>query len=528
MPKTSDHLVVRLQIENDNITEASIQAQAEHPAYQAEENTANATNDPVLGRYSRLETRALEFFEKTRQAPRKLKWSALDNNKFEELLANLGRPNDGMMVFLESYDREQLLKKQEITLMQVLQVSTKMDDLLSLLHSQESANAQYRQHLRSLEPPALSQTPNRFSCGRYSSQPVWVEWRYYEPHLGEGDDEEDDEDNEGSHEPPAFVHSRIARMAYLLRGKDKPREFYVPNYIDYVLDTKECRLGHVYKPITPVIEPMQPPVSLLDLLSLEKKKAFLDNPHSNGTAAGLLHLVPARHAMVAQGSVQPECCIRGIGGLHEWSKPTAIDETTERSMGNLWHGVYRHPDAQFDFPREGRRGFRKLYDIYSLGVVLYEIGVWRPVHALLGIDTDRFKPEFRFKASSVKTARSRLLAQESLDELEAQTGLLYAACVKSCLSGDFTAEDNGSREYGIESRTMSTADLSGTAAVRSECSTQTFELTAHNGKANWPPCFSTDGQDAGFDPSDGKAPIIIVNFNRMRRFCYSAKEASPG
>ncbi|KAK7962778.1 uncharacterized protein PG986_003603 [Apiospora aurea] len=559
MPKTSGHLLVRLQMEKDkligwamlagiseeetqlkpsmrfnrhtmvdtlkeiqtllldlarlrrqyklelNIAEGSTQAEAEQPVNQTGGNAANATDDPVLDRYSRLEKRALEFFEKTRQVPRKLKWSALDNDKFEELLANLGKLNDGMMVFLEPYDREQLLKRQEITLMQVLQVSTKVDDLLGLLHSQEAANADNRhrrQHMFSdnsrqtyaerferltrfralnlniehggarqtssisprseynsrisrdgleLEDPVQSQTLEQFSSGRYQGQSVWVEWRYYEPHVEQCDDE-DDEDIQDSREPPPFVHSRIARMADLLRGKDKPPEFCVPDCVGYVLDTQGCRLGLVYKPITPALGFIQPPVSLLDLFS-ERKKPSLTTRIQMGrllaSSIWYLHATQWLHKGLRSQNVVFETPVDFKSGLNsgtprlvlcgfDYSRPAAIDETTESPVGNLWHELYRHPNAQFDFP------VKAAGDSASW--------MWRPVHALLGIDTESSDPGSRLKASMVKTVRSRLLAQDSLEELEAQTGSLYAGCVKSCLSGDFTEEDNGSGEYGNESR----------------------------------------------------------------------------
>ncbi|KAK7915043.1 hypothetical protein PG985_012746 [Apiospora marii] len=408
-----------------SIAEGSSKTGIEPPSSQTSGNT------PVPDRYARLEKRALVFFEKTRKVPRRLRWSALDNDKFEELLANLGRLNDGMISFLESYDREKLLKKQEITLMQVLQVSTKVDDLLALLNSQEMVNAQFRHHLRSLsldsgqkyaerferltrfrtlnlavelgntdhkslspliEDTRLSlegleletlkeaHTPEQFSCGLYEGQSVWVEWRYYEPQV-EDRDEEDEEGMEDSREPPALAHRRIAQMAKLLRAEDKPPEFRVPDCVGYVLDANECRLGLIYKPINVSAQTTQQLVSLLSLLSEMKKPSLTARIQIGRLLASsiwYLHAMQWLHKglrsqkIVFEGPVEfrnaqnaepPRLFLCGF----DYSRPAATDETTERPTGNPWHDLYRHPNTQFDFPREGRRGFRKLYDVYSLG-----------------------------------------------------------------------------------------------------------------------------------------------------------------
>lgn len=565
MPNTSGHLLVRLQMEKDKLIGWAILAGiseeeetqlkptmrfnrhtiidtlkeiqtllldvarlkriynlefsiAEGPSKTDTEPPSSHTSasTPVLDRYARLEKRALDFFDKTRKVPRRLRWSALDNDKFEELLANLGRLNDGMMVFLESYDREKLFKMQEITLMQVLQVSTKMDDLLALLNSQESVNAQFRHQLQTLSQDSRqkyterfeqltrfralnlaielgdmdhkplspqnedvrlsmeglglemlteSHTPEQFSCGRYQGQSVWVEWRYYEPHL-EDHDEEDEEDMEESHEPPAFVHRRIAQMARLLRAKDKPPEFCVPDCVGYVLNVNKYRLGLIYKPINALSQTVHRPVALLDLLSETKKPSLTTRVQMGRLLASsiwYLHATQWLHKGLRSQNVvferpadsntlqKAELLPFVLCGF-DYSRPAAIDETTERPVGNPWHELYRHPKTQFDFPREGRRGFRKLYDIYSLGVVLYEIGMWRPVHILLGIEPVASAQGPRIRTSVVKAVRSQLLAQEHLDELQAQTGSVYAACVRSCLSGDFTAEDDGLRESNNENR----------------------------------------------------------------------------
>lgn len=125
-----------------------------------------------------------------------------------------------------------------------------------------------------------------------------------------------------------------------------------------------------------------------------------------------------------------------------YSRPSNPYERTRKRVPptdtNQYHDLYRHPSTQFDMPRDGRSGFKKLYDIYSLGVVLYEIGMWRPAHNILGIHTDRSGGGgLRIRPADVRDAQTRLLSQGSLMTLAAEVGDVYMAAVASCLSGDF-------------------------------------------------------------------------------------------
>lgn len=375
-----------------SVVEGPSKTEVEPPSSQTSANT------PAPDRYARLEKRALEFFEKTRKVPRRLRWSALDNDKFEELLTNLGRLNDGMISFLESYDRDQLLKKQEITLMQVLQLSTKMDDLLALLNSQESVNAQLRNHLRSqsqdhrqkyeerferltrfrtlnlaielgntdhnsistktkdtrlslegleLELPAEAHTPEQFSCGRYQDQSVWVEWRYYEPHVEIGD-EEDKEDTPDSREPPAFVHRRIAQMARLLRAEDKPPEFCVPDFVGYVLDVNDCRLGLVYKPVNTPSQTLQQPVSLLSLLTEIKKPSLTTRIHISQLLASsiwYLHATQWLHKGLRSQNIVFEAPVdfRNAQKAEDDGSKESAKET--RFVADFWEGVLQELES---------------------------------------------------------------------------------------------------------------------------------------------------------------------------------------
>ena len=105
-------------------------------------------------------------------------------------------------------------------------------------------------------------------------------------------------------------------------------------------------------------------------------------------------------------------------------------DTSERmhSEGQLndWdsYGIYLHPGLS-----EGRgRRYRRSDDIYSLGMILFEIAFWEPVDAF-GKSAGRN----RIKADITRAKRDILKAARA--ELDAEVGPVYQQVVLSCLEG---------------------------------------------------------------------------------------------
>ncbi|KID86869.1 hypothetical protein MGU_05998 [Metarhizium guizhouense ARSEF 977] len=108
-----------------------------------------------------------------------------------------------------------------------------------------------------------------------------------------------------------------------------------------------------------------------------------------------------------------------------------LDETTERPLENPWFDLYRHPETQFNVPREGRNGFQKSYNVYSLGVVLYEFAVWKPIHIVLGLDRKQ-----RPRAAAAKGVKTQLLSHKGISTLKSEAGDVFAGIVKFCPSAE--------------------------------------------------------------------------------------------
>ena len=74
----------------------------------------------------------------------------------------------------------------------------------------------------------------------------------------------------------------------------------------------------------------------------------------------------------------------------ELSRPSIIDQMTEKPGFDLSKDIYRHPNTQSS-QMDGN--YRKSYDIYSLSVVIIEIALWKRVEDIVGLeDLSKAKP----------------------------------------------------------------------------------------------------------------------------------------
>jgi hypothetical protein len=103
---------------------------------------------------------------------------------------------------------------------------------------------------------------------------------------------------------------------------------------------------------------------------------------------------------------------------------------TEIAGDNIMHNLYRHPLVH-STNTSGRARFRKSFDIYSLGVLLEEIGHWSAVEEILGIN-----PKVAWgRPSIVSRVREKLLTEEMREELSGNMGHIYEKATRRCIAG---------------------------------------------------------------------------------------------
>lgn len=222
----------------------------------------------------------------------------------------------------------------------------------------------------------------------------------------------------------------MAKLATLLRDKEKPEQFHTPHCLGYLHEAARFRFGLVFQGAGNF-----PPPRLLDMIASSSRPrpsltTRLQIARAVATSVWYLHASNWLHKGLRSENIvfpfKPPASPYLTG--FEFSRPAKVTERPE----NRYHDLYRHPLTQFEFPKEGRDGFKKLYDIYSLGVILYEIGLWKPVHAILQIDITA-----GLGLAEIEDTQKRLLSEECLMSLAADAGDTYMATVASCLSGDF-------------------------------------------------------------------------------------------
>ncbi|KAF6835029.1 hypothetical protein CPLU01_04507 [Colletotrichum plurivorum] len=231
---------------------------------------------------------------------------------------------------------------------------------------------------------------------------------------------------------------RIFNIAQLLNSDTKPDELLTLKCLGFFDDSERSAYGFVFQ-----IPPGSPYPSLRTdgKYPIASLKSLLDTPSPN-TLPTLEDRYHAAYSLALSLSI-----LHGVSWLHksirsqnilfvvppdgrpiwsrpylvgfEFSRPDAIDESSEKPEQSARFNVDRHPLAQ-GTPGEG---YRKVFDIYSLGVLLTEIAMWRPVWKLYkdGVDPAAFR---------------QLLVQKAADWTSHLMGVDYHNVTMHCLGGD--------------------------------------------------------------------------------------------
>ncbi|OTA95991.1 hypothetical protein M434DRAFT_393285 [Hypoxylon sp. CO27-5] len=435
-----------------------------------------------------LRQACLQFADKCLECPMRLRWATFDATKFEQLLARFSDLNNLMHSNLEFAQRCQYIQVQEDMYIRVLQSCHKLDQVIELIQSLRlptdhipggsswgsndntfsalgglarfmalnmTVGEEAFSHDKDTVARMALEAPSRESvelavlelntqakenekdiqraAGTYNSTAVWVEWKYY--------------DNFNATLTLDYVKDRIARLAVLLHKKsEKPQELRLPAALGYVHDPSSRRFGLVFESLA--LTRVSLPQSLYARLQTSMKPSLtmrLAMAQRLVVSLAYLHATKWLHKGLRSDNIlfltpsasdwQPFC----LSGF-DYSRPGG--EMTELPTNDRKHDLYRHPDVQFDVPRDGEYGYKEMHDIYSLGVVLMEIGLWQPIHQFLGVSLNQLIPR-----PTIRGIRKSLLKAESLAILQSEAGERFSEVVRLCLAVGLSLNELGS--FGV-------------------------------------------------------------------------------
>jgi Prion-inhibition and propagation len=243
------------------------------------------------------------------------------------------------------------------------------------------------------------------------------------------------------------VQSRIESLVRLLHPSSKPKTFRTLDCIGYVEDNSSARFGLVFQyphkfdehgssaPVTlyQVLRPKGGSYSSVPYLGDRfALAAFLAESVFQFLAAGWLHKGINSHNLLFFYGPNQGATTTGpwTGDLEQpyfsgfaLARPDGVSQDTSLVFVEPPFGLYRHPDVMgFDGNTPVR--YNALYDIYSLGAVLLEIGTWTRLDSW-------YEPRM-----SGTAFRDRLLTS-GLPKLGPSMGERYMMVVRKCLDGTF-------------------------------------------------------------------------------------------
>ncbi|KAL9035704.1 MAG: hypothetical protein Q9214_006459 [Letrouitia sp. 1 TL-2023] len=115
------------------------------------------------------------------------------------------------------------------------------------------------------------------------------------------------------------------------------------------------------------------------------------------------------------------------------SRPNAPGEVSEKPLSDPEDDLYRHPD----YRSVNSQSFLPSFDIFSLGILLFEIGLWRSVgtQGQRRSSNRQERPELQSHTSDPQFIE-KVVTRDQISELKRFMGKIYHDAVFACLSKD--------------------------------------------------------------------------------------------
>lgn len=396
----------------------------------------------------------MKILRDARAQKSKFLWATKDKAKFLEIVSRLESLNNDLYSLVRSDNTETLANalssyllprfQSSLSLVALQQADTTLDPLLVLsarlkqLQNDPLGDVADKARLLTLGKDFTpdqddSHGPRTFGTIELPEheripRPSWVEWKSVKM------DAEDDNAKE--------IILRIKALATLLSAP-KPTEFRIPPCVGLLVrDPKQTatvnsfveNFGFLYEWPAGTYDPTINPSTLLDMISSEKAEMPLLNQrfalaYSLASAMSMIHAIGWLHKAFRSDNIlffsqNGTSCITSpyITGF-EYARPETQASLELRPPEQPDLNIYYHPDVPL-------KGFNRTRDIYSLGIVLFEIARWAPLSKEIPEESGRPLEE-------MTPEEIRRWIEDSIPALGAQMGSAYRDAVETCIKGNF-------------------------------------------------------------------------------------------
>lgn len=436
--------------------------------------------------------------------PKRLVWAAVDKSSFEDFISKIEYLNSFLIGLLDSSQLRRLQESMTTAYLEILQLRNDVSDLTTLIkalspaaenqenHSQgadltnndlsqtlakqQVAQDNEKRYLVSLAEIKMQLTeinqmnninPNgdfrdlieaplplinfqfaesvsefnnlhKRTRANYRGRKVWIEWK-------------DTQTSSPSYTDDTQIQWRIGLLTNLLCSV-KPGGFRAAPCVGYIKTTgaeNAARFGVVFQGPSNTHANI---TSLWDLLAKNPKPSLSARVKLCAVLAGCVHslhavdwlhkALRAENVVFFPSSESSDLDEPFISGF-ELSRPSIMDQWSEEVGLDAAKDIYRHPNAQSS-RTDGK--YRKSYDIYSLGVIMTEIALWKRIEDIVGIgDLGTTKPsklqEVQLQLLKGPPSKEILLDTEScLEQISSACGDSICEIIKSCLEVGTTLE----------------------------------------------------------------------------------------
>ena len=283
--------------------------------------------------------------------------------------------------------------------------------------------------LREFSPPRDALQPKAIAF--WKGQPVLVEIRVYD---------------QLSQEESTILERRYSDLSRLLGRKPKPRDFHVLDCLGYCFEPiyrQYCLVFAIppdisrddltYQSLQGLFESSRGEgrIRLPNLVERFELCALLARSMLHFHAAGWLHRNFGSASVLFFGKPKDGSCLSTpiIGGF-EFARPGSLTAYSAPFSPSSDEIMYHHPDMLAH--RSVR--YKRVFDIFSLGITLLEIGFWRPISTF---HKSKYDP---------KQNLERLLKNQLDGDLAHRMGQRFEDAVKLCLSGALSSDDMTEKE----------------------------------------------------------------------------------